>query len=163
MGKSRASSRSSKTKSARSRAAKKSASADRRLKIGLIGFGTVGRSVAKILAQDSGSPLVLTHIFNRGIKKKKISSLPANIRWTENVDDVLSSDVDVVVELIGGLEPAGQWVRKALRAGKSVVTANKLLLSRAAYFRRLRTAVARPRRTSAVVPISMHASVTLCP
>ena len=129
MGKSRASSRSSKTKSARSRAAKKSASADRRLKIGLIGFGTVGRSVAKILAQDSGSPLVLTHIFNRGIKKKKISSLPANIRWTENVDDVLSSDVDVVVELIGGLEPAGQWVRKALRAGKSVVTANKLLIS----------------------------------
>ncbi len=129
MGKSRTSSRSSKAKSARSRAAKKSASADRRLKIGLIGFGTVGRSVAKILAQDAGSPLVLTHIFNRGIKKKKISSLPANIHWTENVDDVLSSDVDVVVELIGGLEPAGQWVRKALRAGKSVVTANKLLIS----------------------------------
>jgi homoserine dehydrogenase len=52
-----------------------------------------------------------------------------NIRWTENIDDVLSSDVDVVVELIGGLEPAGEWVRKALRAGKSVVTANKLLIS----------------------------------
>jgi len=129
LGKSRTSSRSSKARATKSRAAKKSANADRRLKIGLIGFGTVGRSVAKILSQDSGSPLLLTHIFNRGIKKKKIGSLPANIRWTENVDDVLSSDVDVVVELIGGLEPAGEWVRKALRAGKSVVTANKLLIS----------------------------------
>jgi homoserine dehydrogenase len=99
------------------------------LKIALVGFGTVGRSVAKIIAEDSGGPLVVTHIFNRGIKKKKISSLPGGIRWTENIDDVLSSDADVVVELIGGLEPAGEWVRKALRAGKSVVTANKLLIS----------------------------------
>jgi homoserine dehydrogenase len=129
LGKSRATHRSSKSKAARPRAAKKSASADRRLKIGLIGFGTVGRSVAKILLQDSGSPLLLTHVFNRGIKKKKVGSPEGNVRWTENVDDVLSSDVDVVVELIGGLEPAGEWVRKALRAGKSVVTANKLLIS----------------------------------
>lgn len=129
MEKPRASTRSSKSKAVRSRAAKKSASADRRLKIGLIGFGTVGRSVAKILLQDSGGPLLLTHVFNRGIKKKKVGSPKMNIRWTENIDDVLSSDVDVVVELIGGLEPAGEWVRKALRAGKSVVTANKLLIS----------------------------------
>jgi homoserine dehydrogenase len=120
---------SSKTKPARSRAPRKSAAADRRLKIALVGFGTVGGSVAKIIAQDSGGPLVLTHIFNRGIKKKKNASLPGGIRWTENIDDVLSSDADVVVELIGGLEPAGEWVRKALRAGKSVVTANKLLIS----------------------------------
>jgi homoserine dehydrogenase len=129
LGKSRATHRSSKSKAARPRAAKKSASADRRLKIGLIGFGTVGRSVAKILLQDSSGPLLLTHVFNRGIKKKKVGSPEGNVRWTENVDDVLSSDVDVVVELIGGLEPAGEWVRKALRAGKSVVTANKLLIS----------------------------------
>jgi homoserine dehydrogenase len=119
----------SKSKTAKSRAGRKSASADRRLRIALVGFGTVGRSVAKIIAQDSGGPLVLTHIFNRGIKKKKTSSLPGGIRWTENIDDVLCSDADVVVELIGGLEPAGEWVRKALRAGKSVVTANKLLIS----------------------------------
>jgi len=119
----------SKSKTAKSRAGRKSASADRRLRIALVGFGTVGRSVAKIIAQDSGGPLVLTHIFNRGIKKKKTSSLPGGIRWTENIDDVLFSDADVVVELIGGLEPAGEWVRKALRAGKSVVTANKLLIS----------------------------------
>jgi homoserine dehydrogenase len=126
---SRSSSRSSKPKASRARGARKSAGADRRLKIAIVGFGTVGRSVAKILSQDSSGPLLLTHIFNRGIKKKKVGSLPSNIRWTENIDDVLSSDADVVVELIGGVEPAGEWVRKALRAGKSVVTANKLLIS----------------------------------
>jgi homoserine dehydrogenase len=118
--------------SSKSRAAKprKPASVEhRRLKIALVGFGTVGRSVAKILTQDLSGPIALTYVFNRGIKKKKIASLPSSIRWTENIDDVLRSDVDVIVELIGGLEPAGEWVRKALRAGKSVVTANKLLIS----------------------------------
>jgi homoserine dehydrogenase len=103
--------------------------ANNRLKIGLVGFGTVGRSVAKLLCQDPAGPFLLTHIFNRDIKKKKTDSLPAHIRWTEKISDVLSSDVDVVVELIGGLQPAGDWVRRALRAGKSVVTANKLLIS----------------------------------
>jgi homoserine dehydrogenase len=99
------------------------------LKVALLGFGTVGRSVAKILCQDSDSPLLLTHIFNRNIARKKTDSLPKRIRWTERIEDVLSSDADVVVELIGGLDPAGDWVRRALRAGKSVVTANKLLIS----------------------------------
>ncbi|HKV05266.1 MAG TPA: homoserine dehydrogenase [Candidatus Acidoferrales bacterium] len=124
-----AKSRPSRIKAGRTRTAKKTPSADRKLRIGLAGFGTVGRSVAKILCQDTSGPLLLTHICNRSIKKKKNGSLPSHIRWTENIDDVLSSDVDVVVELIGGLKPADEWVRKALRAGKSVVTANKLLIS----------------------------------
>lgn len=109
--------------------AKKLPSISKKLKIGLIGFGTVGRSVAKILCRDDSSPLVLTHICNRNIERKKVDGLPPHIHWTSNVNDVFSSNVDVVLELIGGLEPAGDWVRKALRAGKSVVTANKLLIS----------------------------------
>ena len=100
-----------------------------KLKIGMIGFGTVGRSVAKILCQDPGSPLELTHICNRNIATKKVDGLPSAIRWTESVEEVLSSDVDVVVELIGGMEPAGEWIGRALQAGKSVVTANKMLIS----------------------------------
>jgi len=118
-----------KGKPAKAPAAKKPARAGRKLKIGLIGFGTVGRSVAKILCRDDQGPLLLTHICNRHIERKKIDGLPAHIHWTSKVNDVLSSDVDVVVELTGGLEPAGAWVRKALRGGKSVVTANKLLIS----------------------------------
>jgi homoserine dehydrogenase len=109
--------------------AKKAAAVSKKLKIGLIGFGTVGRSVAKILCRGDSSPLLLTHICNRNIERKKIEGLPAHIHWTSNVRDVLSSDVDVVLELIGGVQPAGDWVRKALRASKSVVTANKLLIS----------------------------------
>lgn len=109
-------------------ASAKASAVDKPLKIGLLGFGTVGRSVAKILCQSANGPLLLTHIFNRNINKKKNDSFPAHIRWTENVDEVLRSDVDVVVELIGGTKPAGDWVRRALNAGKSVVTANKLLI-----------------------------------
>ena len=115
--------------SAKTTAAKNPARASGKLKVGLIGFGTVGRSVAKILCQDDRGPFLLTHICNRNIERKKIEGLPGHIRWTSKVNEVLSSDVDVVLELIGGLEPAGGWVRKALRAGKSVVTANKLLIS----------------------------------
>jgi homoserine dehydrogenase len=108
---------------------KQAAGAGTKLKIGLIGFGTVGRSVAKILCGDANSPLLLTHICNRNIARKKISGLPSYIRWTDSADEVLSSDVDVVVELIGGIAPAGDWIRKALANGKSVVTANKVLIS----------------------------------
>jgi len=99
------------------------------LKIGLIGFGTVGRSVAKLLCQEANDIFSLTYICNRNVARKKVDWVPAPVRWTQNVDEVLSSDVDVVVELVGGVEPAGDWIRKALRAGKSVVTANKLLIA----------------------------------
>ncbi|GAC1700726.1 MAG: homoserine dehydrogenase [Candidatus Acidiferrum sp.] len=102
---------------------------DKQLSIALIGFGTVGRSVAKLLSADPRGPLLLTHIYNRNIAKKKIDGLPSDIRWTDNVDDVFSSDADVIVELIGGLQPAGEWIRRALKSGKSVVTANKQLIA----------------------------------
>ena len=56
--------------------------------------------------------------------------LPDTVEWTDNIDDVLFSNVDLVVELIGGLDPAAEWVQRALKAGKSVVTANKQLIAR---------------------------------
>ena len=107
----------------------KNAAGHRKLKVALVGFGTVGRSVAKLLCLDVHGPLVLTHIFNRNIEKKKVEGFPAHIRWTDDIEKVISSDVDVMVELIGGIEPAGEWIRRALRVGKSVVTANKLLIA----------------------------------
>jgi homoserine dehydrogenase len=55
--------------------------------------------------------------------------VPATAKWTENIDDVLKSDVDVVVELMGGLNPVEGWLRKALSSGKHVVTANKQLIA----------------------------------
>ena len=100
------------------------------LNVVIVGFGTVGSSVARILSERVSDDLRLTHIFNRQIGRKRVGSLSPAIRWTENINDVLSSDADIVVELIGGLEPAGEWIRKALKSGKSVVTANKQLIAR---------------------------------
>jgi homoserine dehydrogenase len=101
----------------------------RPLRIALFGFGTVGSSVARILAESKPQGLELTHVFNRGVARKRVDWLPPSMTWSEDADAVLSSDVDVVVELAGGLDPAGSWVRKALDAGKSVVTANKKLIA----------------------------------
>jgi homoserine dehydrogenase len=108
--------------------AEKPAPARKDWKIALVGYGTVGRSVAKILSGDANGPFTLTHIFNRNVGRKKTDALSGDIQWTENIEDVLSSDADVVVELIGGLDPAGSWIDRALRSGKSVVTANKQLI-----------------------------------
>jgi len=99
-------------------------------KVAIVGFGTVGSSVARILSEQVHAPLRLTHICNRNVKRKKVGWLPADVRWTEDINDILESDVNVVVELMGGLTPAGDWIRKALSAGKSVVTANKQLIAR---------------------------------
>lgn len=99
------------------------------LRIALFGFGTVGGSVARILAESKPQGLELTHVFNRNVARKKVDWVPAGVEWSEDADVVLASDVDVIVELVGGLDPAGNWVRKALANGKSVVTANKKLIA----------------------------------
>ena len=98
-------------------------------KVALIGFGTVGSSVARILCERSNTHLRLTHVLNRNVARKKVDWLPSSVQWTENIDDVLSSDVDVVVEVMGGLQPSEDWIRRALASGKSVVTANKQLIA----------------------------------
>ena len=103
------------------------------LKIGLLGFGTVGSAFAEVLAA-SGADAAITHVFNRNVARKKdhprATFVPANALWTERVEDVISAaDVDVVIELMGGLDPAEGWLRTALDAGKHVVTANKQLIA----------------------------------
>src|SRR5713101_8462739 len=98
-------------------------------KVALLGFGTVGSSVARILWERSNTHLRLTHILNRNVARKKVDWLPSSVQWTESVEDVLSSDVDIVVEVMGGLQPTENWIRRALESGKSVVTANKQLIA----------------------------------
>ncbi len=104
------------------------------LRVGLLGFGTVGSSFAEVLAAQANDSIQITHVFNRAIARKKhherAKFVPANAIWTERVEDVLDSpDVDVVIELMGGLDPAEAWLRKALAAGKHVITANKQLIA----------------------------------
>ena len=88
------------------------------LRVALLGFGTVGRSVAQILTAGHVPDVQLTHIFNRSVDKKRVDWVPASVRWTESVDEVLAGDADVIIELVGGLHPAYEWVRSALVAGK---------------------------------------------
>ena len=103
------------------------------VKVAILGFGTVGGSVAKVLAASKFPGIQLTHIFNRDVAKKRTSEaakkVPSTVVWTQNIDDILKSDVDIVIELVGGLTPIEGWLRKALTAGKSVVTANKQLIA----------------------------------
>ncbi|MBN9615724.1 MAG: homoserine dehydrogenase [Acidobacteriales bacterium 59-55] len=103
------------------------------VKVALLGFGTVGSSVARVLAASKFPGLQLTHIFNRSVERKRTSdaakAVPASVVWTENIDDILQSNVDIVVELMGGLNPVEGWLRRALASGKSVVTANKQLIA----------------------------------
>jgi homoserine dehydrogenase len=103
------------------------------VKVALLGFGTVGSSVARVLASSKFPGVELTHIFNRNVARKRESEagkvVPASVVWTEDIEVVLRSKVDVVVELMGGLNPVEGWIRRALTAGKSVVTANKQLIA----------------------------------
>jgi homoserine dehydrogenase len=98
------------------------------LNVALFGFGTVGRAVARILA-DRQLPLRVTHVCNRNVARKKVEWLPPDTVWSEDPGEVLAGGADVVVETMGGLEPAGTIVRRALGAGTPVVTANKQLIA----------------------------------
>ncbi len=98
-------------------------------RVALLGFGTVGQSVARILTSGDIPGVELTHIFNRQVARKRADWVPSTVTWTESIEDILSSPVDIVVELVGGVNPAHEWVRRALESGKSVVTANKQLIA----------------------------------
>lgn len=103
------------------------------LKVGIIGVGTVGTSVANILRDNkniitarAGKEIVATIGVVSNLSKKR----DVDIKLTDNIDDVLNDDsIDVVVELMGGIDKPNEIVRKALLKGKAVVTANKALLA----------------------------------
>ncbi len=102
-------------------------------KVALLGFGTVGSAVARLLAARQLPGIALTHIFNRDVARKHgspaASAVPASTIWTSSIDDILASDADVVIELMGGLDPVEGWLCAVLASGKSVVTANKQLIA----------------------------------
>jgi homoserine dehydrogenase len=104
----------------------------RRLRVAIFGFGTVGSSVAKILVESAPAGMELTHIVNRNVGRKKVDWVPSSVIWSDDPESVLGqteNSPEIIVELAGGLEPAGAWIRKALASGKSVVTANKKLIA----------------------------------
>ncbi len=105
--------------------------------IGLIGLGTIGSGVAKLLvecrdriAQRAGVQLHLKLAAERNPETAKASCVPAD-RLADDAAAVLDDpDIAVVIELIGGTHPAKEFIEAALRNGKAVVTANKSLLAK---------------------------------
>lgn len=103
------------------------------VRVALLGCGTVGSEVVRRLIDDRdelaarvGAPIELAGIAVR--RPDKHPELPQDL-LTADAGELVESDVDVVVELIGGIDPVRGWLLTALRKGKSVVTGNKALLS----------------------------------
>ena len=107
------------------------------VKVGMIGFGTIGAGVAKILA-DNGE--IIKQRLGAGVELVKVADLDITTdRGVKLAPDVLTTsadevinhpDIDVVIELIGGYEPARKFLLQAIDQGKHVVTANKALLAK---------------------------------
>ncbi|SBO42967.1 homoserine dehydrogenase [Cyanobium sp. NIES-981] len=103
--------------------------------IGLLGLGTVGAGVASILASPEGRhPLVaalrLQRVAVRDLNRSRPTSPPAELLTTDPEAVVDDPGVDIVVEVMGGLEPARTLILRAIAAGKPVVTANKAVIAR---------------------------------
>jgi homoserine dehydrogenase len=106
------------------------------VRIGLLGCGNVGAALVGLLSQQgddiearTGLRLELTRVAVRDVAKVRGVSLPDGVLAGDAAAVVADPDVDVVVELIGGIEPARSLVLEALKAGKPVVTGNKALLA----------------------------------
>ncbi|MBN2579467.1 MAG: homoserine dehydrogenase [Pirellulales bacterium] len=105
-------------------------------KVAIVGFGTIGSGVVRMLlehqdriARHAGRPVNLAYVVDKDPQRPRNVSLPPGL-FTEDLQRVLDDpEVGVVVELIGGLEPARSIVLKILESGKDVVTANKALLA----------------------------------
>lgn len=106
------------------------------IRIGLLGLGTVGSGVVKIIQdhQDKlmhqvGCPVTIKKVLVKDIDKKRDADLPKEVLTTEVYDVIDDPEVDVIIEVIGGVEQTKQYLLDALKAKKHVVTANKDLIA----------------------------------
>jgi len=106
------------------------------ISVGIVGFGTVGTGVTKILMGKGselqrrlGFPILLKRIADTDIKRDRGISLPSGL-IVKDADIILNDpEIEIVIELIGGIHPAKEIILKAIRNGKHVVTANKALIA----------------------------------
>ena len=107
-----------------------------RIGIGIVGFGTVGTGVAKILLDNAalitrrvGVPIELVRVADLDVVRERGVALAAGVLTTDSSQVLSAPDIDIVVELIGGYDTAKRVILDAIAAGKHVVTANKALLA----------------------------------
>ncbi|MBW1711053.1 MAG: homoserine dehydrogenase [Deltaproteobacteria bacterium] len=106
------------------------------INIGLIGWGTVGSGVVKILLEDQAliqkkleRRLILKRIADLDLESPRPIQVDSSILTTNAEDIIKDPEIEIIIELMGGLEPARTFILKAIAAGKHVVTANKALLA----------------------------------
>jgi len=101
--------------------------------VGVIGVGTVGQSVVDILQKNKdiiSARAGVDIVVSKGVVKNLSKKRNVNIKLSDNVDDILNDDdIDIVVELMGGIDEPYSIVKKALEKKKAVVSANKALLA----------------------------------
>ncbi|MDP7057970.1 MAG: homoserine dehydrogenase [Nitrospinaceae bacterium] len=109
----------------------------RKIKVGIIGFGTIGSGVVKILAsskdiirQRLGAEIEVAKIADLDVSSDRGVVVDSNLLTTDTKEVVDNPEVDIVVELMGGYEPARSFMLQAIAGGKHVVTANKALLAK---------------------------------
>ena len=107
----------------------------KKIKLGLLGCGTVGTGVLKVLQENYhdirakiGNDIEVSKVLVRNLNKKR--DFNGDVVFTDNIDDILNDEsIDIVVELLGGIHPAREYMLKAMENGKHVVTANKDVLA----------------------------------
>ncbi len=107
----------------------------KKIGIGLLGLGTVGQGVANIISNPNDRhPLVgdleLVGVAVRDLQKKRDMIFPESILTTNPIELINNPNIQIVVEVMGGIEPAKSLIIQAIKAGKSVVTANKAVIAR---------------------------------
>lgn len=122
-----------------------------RIVVGLLGLGTVGRGVYRILSTNAelitrrlGLPVEIKKVLVRDLKKDRGLDIPPSVLTCEPAEVLDDEEIDIVVEVMGGIEPTLSYALRALHNGKSVVTANKDMV--AAHGRELFAAAQRTRR-----------------
>ncbi len=98
-------------------------------KVAIIGFGNIGSGVVELLYHKGVAGLELVKVADIDLERKRSVVLPASYLTTDWRQAVNDPEIDIVVELIGGIEPAKSILLQALQNGKDVVTANKMLLA----------------------------------
>ena len=108
----------------------------KKIGVGLIGFGNVGSGVVKtlrekkaLLNEKTGLEISLKKICDQDITSKRNVNVDKGLLTRDPKDVLTDPEIDIVIELVGGIHPAKEYISEALRRGKNVVTANKALLA----------------------------------
>nr|WP_269431190.1 homoserine dehydrogenase [Rubeoparvulum massiliense] len=106
------------------------------ISVGLLGLGTVGTGVIRIienhqeqLSHQIGCPIIVKKVLVQNVHKERAIKIDPSVLTTDPNDIINNPEIDVVIEVIGGVEPTKEWLIQALRNKKHIVTANKDLLA----------------------------------